>query len=470
MTLVLQERSLLCIDQDAKPTYSDWVTFFLNPEITATHKTAQAGKFLQAQLNDLKRDEIEFPATLSKIKPWFAQQHQQQCLAYQQYRKRRQSGQGREYFRHISDAFEFLIKVAPVKRVDGAWLYSTVQYWNNPLFSELIQIYLEELGLGLMHANHVCVYDDLLLNLGLQHAPADLESTYNQQPAIQLALAYAPIDYLPEIIGFNLGYEQLPLHLLISNYELKELGINSQYFNLHITIDNIDNGHADLAIKAVNKIAAHYPDQAQFMAKLKAGFALNDLGLSSRQIIENLNVEAMVLTIMKRKGLVAHLIHNDHCQFKGQTINEWLSSPEGVEAFIGVLIEKKWINLNQPVENSRFWHLISHEKGKMYGVFNSVEKQMIYDWICGVDGDRKTEKYAAPSGPKADMVESILDFNQTQLQQLKKQLIKQPTHSARVDHLIPYLSPHLHHQFLGLWATQQFIQNTYPYLAKQYVK
>jgi hypothetical protein len=33
-----------------------------------------------------------------------------------------------------------------------------------------------------------------------------------------------------------------------------ELGIDSKYFNLHITIDNIDNGHAYKAIKVIEKI------------------------------------------------------------------------------------------------------------------------------------------------------------------------------------------------------------------------
>jgi|GEM_PF-6927555 len=31
--------------------------------------------------------------------------------------------------------------------------------------------------------------------------------------------------YLPEVVGFNFGYEQLPLHLLITTYELDELAL-----------------------------------------------------------------------------------------------------------------------------------------------------------------------------------------------------------------------------------------------------
>lgn len=103
---------------------------------------------------------------------------------------------------------------------------------------------------------------------------------------MQLALGYAPPEFIPEIVGFNLGYEQLPLHLLISNYELAELGIDSKYFNLHITIDNIDNGHAYKAIKVIEDIYNKYRDKELFLTKLKRGFALNNHGVSSSNIIK----------------------------------------------------------------------------------------------------------------------------------------------------------------------------------------
>lgn len=86
---------------------------------------------------------------------------------------------------------------------------------------------------------------------------------------------------------------------------------------------------------------------------------------------------------MKRKALVGNVIHNEKCQFNSKTINSWLATPESVEAFLDILIDKKWIKLGKDPEESHFWKLISHEDGKMYGVFNSTEKQIIYDWIAG---------------------------------------------------------------------------------------
>lgn len=53
--------------------------------------------------------------------------------------------------------------------------------------------------------------------------------------AIQLCLGNSG-KYLPELLGFNLGYEELPLHLLTTIDDLKELGIDSTYFQIHVSI------------------------------------------------------------------------------------------------------------------------------------------------------------------------------------------------------------------------------------------
>ena len=41
---------------------------------------------------------------------------------------------------------------------------------------------------------------------------------------------------MPEAIGFNLAYEQLAYHLLVTIHELKELRIDPYYFVLHVYV------------------------------------------------------------------------------------------------------------------------------------------------------------------------------------------------------------------------------------------
>jgi len=465
MPVAVKKQLLELLDKNHL-NYCDLVSFFQNPDISVQEKERKASNFLKKEIQTVKTEAIEFPSRIDQIRVWLEEGNKTQCLEYQTYLERRKQGGDREYFKCISHAFEFLVKVAPVKKVDGAWLYSLVHYWNDPIFRDLIQIYIEELGLGSKKANHVCVFDDLILNLGLEHFVLDLEDEYYHQPAIQLALAYAPPEFIPEIIGFNLGYEQLPLHLLITNYELRELGIDPHYFNLHITIDNMDNGHADLSIKAFEKIYSKFKDKNTFIEKLKLGFALNDKGLSSKQIIKNLNLEALVLKILKRKALVGNVIHSDKCALNNKSINEWLGTPELVEEFVEVLIDKKWINLGQDPEQSRFWKLISHEEGKMYGVFNSTEKQIIYDWIAGTffkDSNLPPQRIKLPHKNKDDFMFSFLSNGE--LEDIQQQISESGNLAVKMNKLLPYLAPHAHHRETGLWCTQRFVDFLFPFLS-----
>lgn len=467
MPVAVKKKLLEWVDKNHQ-NYFDLVTFFLNGEVSIQEKERKASYFLKKEIQSLTYNSIDFPPDISKIQDWILENNKFQCAEYQAYLEKRNRGAGREYFKNVGQAFEFLIKVAPVKRVDGSWLFSIVHYWNDPVFRDLIQIYLEELGLGLATSNHVCLFNDLILNLGLEHFVLDLEDEYYHQPAIQLALAYAPPEFIPEIIGFNLAYEQLPLHLLITNYELQELGIDSKYFNLHITIDNIDNGHAHLSIKAFEKIYSKFNDQKSFIEKMKIGFALNDKGLSSRQIITNLNLDALVIKILKRKALIGNVIHNEKCKFNNKTINSWLASPDSVEEFVEVLIDKKWIKLGCDPEESRFWKLINQEEGKMFGVFTATEKQIIYDWIAGEsaqDADLNARRIQLDHKDKNNYMFSFLSDGE--LEDIQHQIYETGNLAMKINKLLPYLAPHAHHSETGLWCTQRLVDFLFPFLSNQ---
>lgn len=73
------------------------------------------------------------------------------------------------------------------------------------------------------------------------------------------------------------AYEQLPLHLLITSYELNELGIDPYYFTLHVTVDNADSGHTRKAVDAVAQNEARYPDASAYRERVRRGYRLNDL-------------------------------------------------------------------------------------------------------------------------------------------------------------------------------------------------
>ena len=464
MPVVVKKR-LLDLLQDNQQNYYELFVFFLDPDVSSFEKEKKARDFLVKEIDKLEMKEIDFHSDINLIKAWCKKKKKKNCQEFQEYLNRRQSGQDREYFKNVAQAFEFLIKVSPTKKVDGAWLYSSVHYWNDPIFHELIITYLEELGLGEPKANHVCIYDDLLRSLGLDSFDLLLEDEYYHQAVVQLALGYAPPEFIPEIVGFNLGYEQLPLHLLISNYELAELGIDSKYFNLHITIDNIDNGHAYKAIKVIEDIYNKYRDKELFLTKLKRGFALNNHGVSSSNIIKNLNTEDFVHRIFKRKALVGQLIHNETRQFGCKTINQWLSNPDDIAGLITHLTEHKWIKFNTDPEQSVFWRMINEENGKMFGVFNPVERQIIHDWIAGSDHSSNFLAYSRELKNSQRIQDYLFSYiSDGELDALQERVHQSGDLAIKNCKLTPFLAPDSHHKSIGLWSTRKYVELLFPYL------
>lgn len=440
--------------------HKDWVDFFLDEQVSNTIKTERSEQYLIQYMNEMNTDEVNWLDQPQLVESHLLEQHHTICQSFQNYVARRKANASREYFPTVSHAFEFLYQVAPVKMVDGSWLYSTLQQPNNESLRHLTYIYLEELGMGHPRANHVTMYQDLLQRYELSDFAEQLDDAYYEQAAVQLALAYAPTEWMPLVIGFNLGYEQLPLHLLITNYELAELGIDPHYFNVHITIDNAHNGHAQKSLKAYLENFAIAEDQTRYLELVKIGYLLNDIGKSSTQIIQELNIEKLALKVFKNKALIGQYIHNQKCQFSAKSINEWLSDPNQIQDFLKVMMDKGWIIQGQPVEQSRFWSLIDQAEGKMFGVFNATEKQIIKDWIQGTDYTRRLSQLTAVN-------DSSLNYVSPQTQQditaIKHRLNLCDTTQEKIELLSPYIAPHRHYKDIGLWATQQMSQLLFPF-------
>src|SRR5690606_23929889 len=150
---------------------------------------------------------------------------------------------------------------------------------------------------------HVLLYRRLLAENGCDELTG-LSDDHYVQGTQQLALGHLAERYLPELIGYNLGYEQLPLHLLISTHELGELGLDPYYFQLHVTIDNAGSGHAQRAVQALHDNLPVVGDRQEFLQRVSRGYRLNDLGLGSVQVIESFDLEHELLAMLERKRQV----------------------------------------------------------------------------------------------------------------------------------------------------------------------
>ena len=322
----------------------------------------------------------DLPDTPSNLPAWSAAHAAKVAAGYAEYLEQRRQGAPRRFFANRAHALWFLQQVAPTKAVDGAWLHSTLQHWRDPRFHGLIRTYLEELGIGDPRCNHVLIYQRLLGRLGCTEA-MPLDDTRYLQGTVQLALGRHGENYLPEMIGYNLGYEQPPLHLLITTYELAELGIDGQYFQLHVTIDNAASGHAQLSIQALRQLCPQHDRQA-FYARVRCGYRLNDLGIAAPDLIRQFDLQAELFAALERKRVYGQFMHADRCRLQQRTINQWLAEPGAMPAFVAALQAQGWIRRGQPPADSRWWSLIDGPAAVMFGVFNAYEKQLWHDWIA----------------------------------------------------------------------------------------
>lgn len=474
---------------DAKSIYFS----LLESEAGPTASGLQGSRiFLQRQLAQA----AELPCDLPDeefLGEWIIEQATAVGRQYREYLDQRQAGAPRRYFSNKSHALYFLRSAAPTKLVDGAWLYGLLEHWNDARYAPLIRIYLDELGEGESEKNHVALYRNLLASHGCDQWH-DLDADYFTQGAIQLALAHHTAEFLPEVIGFNLGYEQLPLHLLITAYELNELGIDPYYFTLHITVDNAATGHARKAVQAVIDAMPRH-DRAAFFQRVKNGYQLNELGTGTTAIIASFDLEQALLSVFKSKAALGALMHSDYCRIDGKTVTEWLVDPGQLPAFLASLEKMGWIKRNQDPELSRFWKLIHGERAAMFGVFSPYEQQLIHDWIAGEwteqarAGTRKPltfnarrrlletlgsnngkaqDNHTAPevTNARPSSRQNVLHYRSdsdndefhTESHMLEKQLDVTRSKAEAMNVLAGYMSPSQHHTAIGMLATRKFAQ------------
>ena len=447
-----------------------------NPESAA----ARSRDYLLAQIEAARQEPCDLPEALWELPGWIQGRAETVGIAYREYLSARKNGAPRRYFGSKSHALYFLKGAAPTKLVDGAWLYGTLPRWENPDFHPLIKTYLEELGDGVPDKNHVTLYRRLLAAHGCEHWES-LSENHFVQGAIQLALAYNADRFLPEVVGYNLGYEQLPLHLLITSYELNELGIDPYYFTLHVTVDNAGSGHAHKAVQALRQLMAQSGDPADFFRRVLDGYRLNELGASTTSVIAGFDLEAELVEIFTAKAAVGRNMHSDYCRVAGRSINDWLGEPQQIPAFLGALESAGWIKRGEEVGNSRFWRLIQGERAEMFGVFTSYEQQVLRDWIQtprDADASKRTTRVLSHrarqrtletlnqhagrgSHPERSLIRRHASgsvHGDAELRELEEKVAGAAGKSEAMAMLGKLMTPSLHHTAIGLMATRLYSQ------------
>jgi hypothetical protein len=354
-----------------------------------------------------------------KLKSFLKAKDEDVADRYEEYIARRKAGGPRELFGNRAEAKWWLKQAAPVKYVDGAWL-GHINNISTPFSFRRItknawQVMSEELGDGDLAKNHVHVYRELMENIdaGLPaadsedfiHARHELDEARCWKAAVaQLLISLFAHDFLPEALGFNMAYESLPLHLLKTIKELREVALNAYYFELHVCIDNADTGHAAMAMATVvdyiTLIEQTEGEDAANTAwrRVQAGYILAE-GLATTPESPSLigksigaspfpssKTEREMLDIFAAKCAVAHKIHcNSRLKIGRRSLVDWLeprafADPDWQKDFLHDLSNcKPWI-IKGNSEKSKLVKELSWG-GRMFGSFMQNEVLVVKAWI-----------------------------------------------------------------------------------------
>jgi hypothetical protein len=148
-------------------------------------------------------------------------------------------------------------------------------------------------------------------------------------------------------------------------------------------------------------------------------------------------------------------MHSDYCRFEGQTVNQWLATPEQLPGFLQALQNKGWIKRHEDPQASRFWQLIAGDGAAMFGVFNAYEKQLVHDWIAG---DWTSADKTKPARRHSQTAAAIEGLEQDPDVQALNAALQGQDEQAQIATLIPWLAPARHAHPAGLLATRRFIE------------
>jgi len=372
------------------------------------------------------------------------------------YLARRKGGGPREMFPDREYAEYWIRQSAPVKYVDGAWL-SGIHRVDTPAHHRRWskagwQVLSEEFGDGDLEKNHVFVYEKLVnsyhdIGRGDEARFIDPNANPNNDARVwtaaisQLAISQCADEFLPEVLGFNMAYEALPYHLLVTIHELRELQLDPYYFLLHVVIDNSDTGHAAMGREAVAGLmesAETLEEREELWRRVQAGFILAEALATTPN--PPTKATTRVLKIFKQKAVTAQPMHSC-CPAKiaGKTLSQWLD-PEVYDShrmdFLHALADSRWIVRGNPDESKLLREL--QWGGRMFGAFTANEVEALEAWICELDDDT----YLVP-GPTSKSSGSYQNFTQRRNYSVNRSFPPpQPTPNLPPPTSTP---PHPHH-------------------------
>ncbi|WWC62262.1 uncharacterized protein I303_104858 [Kwoniella dejecticola CBS 10117] len=396
------------------------------------------------------------------LKNFLHTSHRSAANKYEAYIQRRQARGPREMFPNKAYALEWLNLAGVVKYVDGGWVGGILGIGTGgstakadvanigPSRADIDatlerkvskvawQVVSEEFGDGDLEKNHIYLYEKLMNEKKLgailpdgrsspghmrgfdglrndQGVPRCWEAAVAQQC---IGLLASTNEFFSEALGFNMAYESLPYHLLVTTKELKELNIDNYYFAIHVTIDNADSGHSAMARMAVERYldGIKVRDGEEVMQaiwkRIQVGYILAEglpttpkspveFGMSKTTcgqtewlprgtpIKPATEAEGALRGLIIKKSKAAEKMHCiSRMKVGNRSIEEWLDphtiSEDKILNFLRQLSDKRPFVVKGEPERSRFMKDLEWG-GKMFGAFTGSEVYAVRDWIKSLE-------------------------------------------------------------------------------------
>lgn len=150
--------------------------------------------------------------------------------------------------------------------IDGTWAHriGNVGRFRRRSDGLLFSIYLDEMGRGELHKNHLTLIYQVLASMDFT-LPHLRDAAFTEQDQLseshrqyesaihQLSMSLFPDTFYNEILGYNLGIEMYGLGEMRMNeiQRLRRHGFDTAYEEAHLTIDNFSAGHSRQAVDAI---------------------------------------------------------------------------------------------------------------------------------------------------------------------------------------------------------------------------
>ncbi|MGA7959647.1 MAG: LodA/GoxA family CTQ-dependent oxidase [Xanthobacteraceae bacterium] len=300
----------------------------------------------------------------------------------------------------------------PYNQNDGAWLRFIANTGTlDDVRGFLFDVWSDEFGNGNPALHHGNLFTTFLRGLNITlpgvatRAYAD-HPKFNDadfcSPVFQMAISQNSDRYFPEIIGMTLFLEWEVLELAQTIKKLDYHGIDSQFWRMHVGIDNAVDGHGAKARNAVNvyldnvlKESGRAAMQREwkriwtgFVAFATAG--MNYLGIDG--VVARRRPPSMtdkIKSLMARKQHYGSLNHANR-KMGANRINDWFDDPDG---FVDELAHSAFVVPGNP-QASRLLNYLTTFDGPMYEVFDADDVCLWRSWILwlGRTGDTEVVK------------------------------------------------------------------------------